>query len=231
MAKDEKEGTFQFVFLNLKGDQATIQEAVRQAGQILSGMNPAQAPPTKTYIAVPVPSQQLGDGSNGANATGGTNAAGQQVFEVVPEEMPTNDAENGAGPATPAPTKQKQRRAARPPAYMKDLDPNDAEVSLEEFARQKGVTKTSTQFNQYLLIGTWFHKYKNVTEIGPSHIYTSYQLLNWTPPDNIRQPFSDMKKLHHYFEPSPKKNGMWEITIKGINEVGKWEAKSGAEEE
>lgn len=219
MAKDSKEGKFQFVFLNLEGDQETIQEAIRQAGVIMNrGMNNPQQP--RTLIAVPVQQPK-------ALANGNGETPDQQFFEVMEEETPVVDAEVVSGVNSPAAAKPtRQRRAARAPEYMKDLDPNDAEVSLEAFANQKGVSKDSTQFNQYLLIGAWFSKYKEVKEIGPSHVYTCYQLLNWTAPDNIRQPFSDMKKLHHYFEPSPKKNGLWEITIKGLNEVGKWEAKS-----
>lgn len=221
MAKDSKDGKFQFVFLNLEGDQETIQEAIRQAGVIMnrSTSAPQQA---RTRIAVPVQQPKaLGNGQQ----NGDTPA--QQIFEVMEEETPPTDAEDVSDVGASAAAKStRQRRASRAPEYMKDLDPNDAEVSLEAFANQKGVSDDSTQFNQYLLVGAWFHKYKDVKEIGPSHVYTCYQHLKWTAPDNIRQPFSDMKKLHHYFEPSPKKNGLWEITIKGLNEVGKWEAKS-----
>jgi hypothetical protein len=219
MAKDSKEGKFQFVFLNLEGDQETIQEAIRQAGVIMNrGMsNPQQA---RTLIAVPVQQSK-------ALANGNGDASAQQVFEVMEEDSPIIDAEVVSGGNTPAAAKSgRQRRAARAPEYMKDLDPNDAEVSLEAFATQKGVSKDSTQFHQFLLIGAWFHKYKDVKEIGPSHVFTCYEHLNWPGPGNFRQPFSDMKKLHHYFEPSPKKNGLWEITIKGLNEVVKWESKS-----
>src|SRR5207248_2003557 len=139
----------------------------------------------------------------------------QQVFEVMEGEGQAIDVEaTSAASASAAVKPARQRRAARAPEYMKDLDPNDAQVSLEAFANQKGVSKDSTQFNQYLLIGAWFHKYKDVKEIGPSHVFTCYEHLNWPTPGNFRQPFSDMKKLHHYFEPSPKKNGLWEITIK-----------------
>jgi hypothetical protein len=223
MAKENKDGKFQFVFLNLEGDQETIQEAVRQAGLIINrGMNnPQQA---RTLIAVPVQQPKaLGNGQENSSAPT------QQVFEVMEEETQATDAEtfsdtNGAAAAKSA----RQRRAPRPPEYMKDLDPNDAEVSLEAFAKQKGISKDSTHFNQYLLIGAWLHKYKDIKEIGPSHVFTCYELLNWTAPGNFRQTFTDMRKLHHYFEPSPKKNGTWEITIKGLNEVSKWDAK-GAE--
>jgi hypothetical protein len=223
MAKEDKDGTFQFVFLNLKGDQATIQEAVRQAGQILSGMNPSQTP-TKTYIAVPVSPQQLGDGNGNANG------AGQQIFEVVPEEVSTDGAENASASTTPVgANQQRPRRAPRPPAYMKDIDPNDAEVTLADFAKQKGVSNESTQYNQYLVIGAWFQKYKSIAEIKIGHIFTCYQLLKWVGPDNLGQPFRDMKKNHHYFENGSKK-GLWEITIAGLNEVDRMGIKNSTED-
>jgi hypothetical protein len=224
MAKEGKDGKFQFVFLNLEGDQETIQEAIRQAGVIMNrGMsNPQQA---RTLIAVPVQQQKALE-----NGHENGDAPVQQVFEVMDEDTQVIDTEATSGTSAQAAAKppRQPRRAPRPPAYMKDLDPNDADVSLEDFVTQKGVSNDSTQVNQYLVVGAWFHKYKDVKEISISHIFTCFQLLKWIAPDNIRQPFSDMRKRQHYFE-NGSKPGYWEITIKGINEVEKMKANNSEE--
>jgi len=224
MAKDNK-GKFQFVFLNLEGDEETIQEAVRQAGVILNrGMSPSQPP--RTLIAVPVPQPKaLENGSQN-----GANAQGELVYEIVDEESTsTNGDASGSSAASAAAKPKRERKAPRTPALLKGFDPNAAEVSLENFASQKDTSNASTQFNKYLVIAAWFKKYKEVDEISNSHIYTCFQLLKWTAPDNMSQPFWDMKGKHSYFEKGSK-NGAWAITIIGLNEVDKMAAKSNTEE-
>lgn len=218
MAKDSKDGKFQFVFLNLEGDQETLQEALRQAGVLLNrGMNTPQQ--TRTLIAVPVPAQKaIGDGQQNGAAT-------EQVYEVVEEETPATNGDTPA-PASTAAKPPRKRKAPRAPSLLKDFDPNAAEVSLENFVKQKDI---STNFNKYLVIAAWFKKYKEVEEIGTSHIYTCYQLLKWTAPDEMGQPFRDMKKHHSYFE-NGSKNGLWQITIIGLNEVDKMTPKGSTEE-
>lgn len=217
MAKEKKDGKFQFVFLNLEADEETIQEAVRQAGMIINrGMGNPQTP-TKTLIAVPV-RKELGDGQqNGA-------AAEQEVYEVIDAEADALDTNGTANPAAAAGDKPKrERRVPRTPPLLKDFDPKDADVSLEDFAKQKD---TSTQINKYLVIAAWFHKYKDVKEIGPSHIRTCYQLLGWVPPDDMGGQFRTLKKPQYSFFGNGSKNGLWEITIIGLNEVEKMKPKS-----
>lgn len=220
MAKDSK-GKFQFVFLNLEGDEETIQEAVRQAGVILNrGMSPSQPP--RTLIAVPVqtPKALENGGQNGASTYT------EQVYEIVDDESSDNGDASAKTSATVAAKPKREKKAPRTPALLKGFDPNAADVSLENFVNQKD---TSTQFNKYLVIAAWFKKYKEVDEISTSHIYTCYQLLKWPAPDNMNQPFWDMKKLRSYFE-SGSKTGLWAITIVGLNEVDKMANNSNSEE-
>src|SRR5438067_10612721 len=150
MAKDNSPGKFQFVFLNLEADQETIQEAVRQAGMILNrGMNTPQQP--RTLIAVPVSPRELP--TVGQNGAANENATEQQIYEVVEEAHQGNGTEaTVASVGAPVAKQERKKKAPRTPALLKDFDPNVAEVSLEDFAKQKD---TSTQTNKYLVIAAW----------------------------------------------------------------------------
>lgn len=207
MSKQDKEGKIQFVFVNVEGDQTTLQEALRQVGNVLHrGMNPPQS---RTFITVPVPKNL----DNGKNDTSND----EQVYEVQFEEEQDNFTENVTVAPPPANKPKRERKAPPIPALLKDFDPNDAEVTLEDFVNQKN---TSTQINKYLVIGAWFKKYKNTDEIGTSHIYTTFQLFKWQAPDDMAQPFRNMKHNNSYFD-NGSKTGLWKITIVGLNEVDK----------
>jgi hypothetical protein len=221
MAKESKEGKFQFVYLNLEGDQETIQEAIRQAGVIMNRgtSNPQQA---RTLIAVPV--QQPKALENG-HENGG--APAQQVFEVMEEDTQATDTGATSGSNAQAAAKpERKRKAPRIPPLLKDFDHNAGEMPLETYMKQKDI---STQTNKYLVLAAWFKKYKEVEEIGTSHIYTCFQLLDWPAPDDMGQPFRDLKKRDSYFE-NGSKNGLWKITIIGLNIVDKMTPTSSVEE-
>jgi hypothetical protein len=218
MAKDDQDGEIQFVFLNLKGSQTTLQEALRQAGNLMNRATGPSSPP-RTYIAVPVPPQALGDGNqNGGGAT-------QQVYEVVDAEPDTPGADgssnsNAAGAAKP----QRARKAPKTPNIINDIGFGDAEVTFTDYVKQKDA---SNDFKRYLVIAAWLRKYKNVEAIGPAHIYTAFQFMKWPAPDDMGQPFRDMKRKHSYFENGGR--NLWKITIIGLNEVDRMEAKGDEE--
>ncbi len=220
MGKENSKGKFQFVFLNLEGDEETIQEAVRQAGVILNrGMAPP--PPTRTLIAVPVQSQKE---LTAGNQNGSMPA--EQVFEVVEaESQSANDGvtTNATLPAAGA-KQERKKRVPRTPKFLDGFDQSEADVSLEEFAKQKD---TSSHYTRYLVIATWFkNHYKKATdEISTSHIYTCYKLLGWQAPDDMGLIFRAMKAKHDYFD-NGSKNGLWKIKIYGLNTVDKMTAKT-----
>lgn len=208
MAKESKDGKFQFVFVNIEGDQSTLQEALRQVGTVLhQGIRPPA--PEKTLIAVPV-SKALPTSGNG------TNDDQMDLYEVVPEQTSNSDIETVSVSSSRSPKPKREKKAGKVPELLKGFDPNDAEIPMAEFFSQHD---TSSQFNKYLVIAAWFkrHYRKPTDEINASHIYTCYQLMKWQAPDNILQPFTDMKRLHSYFEKGSQ--GSWEISIVGINEV------------
>ena len=207
MAKENKEGKFQFVFVNVEGDQETLQEALKQVGTVLHhGIRPA--PASRTLIAVPV-NKALG---NGAATSNGDDS---EVYEVLPEEPLSETAATTTAVSSAAnPKPKREQKAAKVPELLKNFDPNDADVSMTNFFNQHD---TSSQFNKYLAIAAWFKRYKNTDEINLSHVYTCYQLMKWQASDNMSQPFTDMKRRHSYFEKGSQ--GGWSITIVGMNEV------------
>lgn len=218
MSKQDKEGKIQFVFVNVEGDQATLQEALRQVGGVLNrGMNPQQP---RTLITIPVP-KNLSEGSQNGSENGDS---AEQVYEVKFDDAQDTSVENNGNTSSVKNDKTKRERKAPPtPALLKDFDHNDAEITLENFAKQKN---TSTQVNKYLIVAAWFKRYKEVDEISPSHIYTCFQLMKWQTPNDMGQPFRDMKKNSSYFE-NGSKNNIWKITIIGLNEVDKMKPNSG----
>ena len=204
MGKDSKDGKFQFVFVNIEGDQDTLKEALRQVGTVLHhGLKPAT--PARTLIAVPV-SKAIGNGSTAVNNDQ------SDVYEVLPEE-PTADEIPVSPAAATAAKPKREKKAAKVPEVL-SFDPNDADVSMGDFFSQHD---TSSQFNKYLVIAAWFKRHKNVDEITVSHVYTCYQLMKWQAPDNMSQPFQDMKRLRSYFDKGGQ--GGWCINIVGMNEV------------
>jgi hypothetical protein len=217
MSKDNKEGKIQFVFVNVEGEQETLREALRQVGTVLNrGMNP----PARTLVALPVSqTPAIEDGKQNGHAA-------EQVYELVDTEGEQDEATQvGTGEVASVSRSKRERKAPRIPPLLQNFDPKDAEVSLEDFVKQKD---TSTQTNKYLVLATWFQKYKNEDEIGPSHIFTCFPLVDWPKPDDMGQPFRDMKKRDHYFE-NGSKNGLWKITIIGLNVVDKMTPKVATE--
>lgn len=219
MPKDSKDGKFQFVFLNLEGDQETIQEAVRQAGVILNrGMGtPQQA---RTLIAVPVAAQKAieGENQNGKNVE-------QQVYEVVDvDNEPVGGEESANDNGTAGAKPKRERKAPKTPKIINDIGFGDAEVTFSDYVKQKDA---SNDFKRYLVIAAWLRKYKETEAIGPAHIYTAFQYMKWPAPDDMGQPFRDMKRKHSYFENAGK--NLWKITIIGLNEVDRMEAKGDEE--
>lgn len=224
MSKQDKEGKIQFVFVNVEGDQETLQEALRQVGGVLNrGMNPPQP---RTLITVPVP-KNLGEGSQNGSENGSQNGEStQQVYEVKFDDGEENPAE-GSNTSSPAGDKPKrERKVPRTPAILKDFDPSDAEMSLEDYAKQKN---TSTLVNKYLVVAAWFKKYKEVSEIDTSHIYTCFQLMKWDAPNDMGQAFRNIKTRYNYFDNGSKQN-FWQINIVGLNEVDRMKSSNSSEE-
>jgi hypothetical protein len=207
MAKETKDGKIQFIYVNVEGDQATLQEALRQVSTVLNrGMNPQP----KTLIAVPVTGKAL-TGNDG-------NGASNQLYEV-------NDGhqENGRAEEVSEPSFDKGKRAKRvpkTPPLLRDFDQNSGNVSLKDFVKQKN---PSTTIEKYLVIAGWFKDQLGVDEITTSHIFTCFPLMGWVPPDDMAQTFRNIKKIHHYFE-NGSKNGQWKISIIGLNELAKMTA-------
>ena len=216
MANEKKKGKIQFVFLNLEADEETLQEALRQAGVLMSRGTGA---PQRTLIAVPV-KRELTDGGEDNNQQ-------QEVYEVIEDEpQAVNTETNGASSTAKTSKPKKDKKPPKTPALLKDFDPNDAETSFEDFVAEKD---TSNQFNKYLVIAAWFKQFRQVDEIGTSHIYTCYRLMKWDWPINMAQPFQDMRRLHEYFE-NGSKSGLYAITIVGLKEVNKMKGKPNSEE-
>jgi hypothetical protein len=215
MSKDSKPGKIQFVFVNVEGDQETLQNAIRQVGGILNqGMQPPQP---KVLIAVPT--QKSLSGGDGQNAIDN-----HQVFEVQPQEqVPQANSDGDKVASGQAARNKREKKAPKTPAVLKDFDPNEGDVTFSDYV---GSHNSETQINKYLLIAAWFKRHRDINEIDTSHIYTCFQLMKWPAPDDMGQPFRDMKAKNSYFDKGSKL-GSWEITIVGLNEVDRIGRTSG----
>jgi hypothetical protein len=162
MSKVGKDGKFQFVFVNIEGDQETLQEALRQVGTVLNhGLKPV---PARTLIAVPAP-KTIGNGVNSENNTD------SDIYEVLPEE-PTDKEPLTAGDtkSKTAAKPKREKKAGRVPELLKDFDPNAAEVAMNDFFNHHD---TNSQFNKYLAIAAWFKP-----ECGRDHAEPHLHLLS-----------------------------------------------------
>jgi hypothetical protein len=201
MARDTKDG--RIVFAYVEGDQATLQQALQQMGSVVSrGM----APQTKTIIAVPV---------NGKALPLGTEKNETQLYEVAGEEISETEKIDGPSNISPSQKSKSAKRAPKVPDLLPDEDLISDEISFRDFASRKN---PSTQFDKYLVIAAWFKRYKKIEEITTRHIFSCYQLMHWSAPDDLLAPFRDMKRLHNYFSKGRAPRS-WILTLVGSNEV------------
>jgi hypothetical protein len=208
MAKEPKNAKMLVGYI--EGDQETVREALQQFGVAVGHvLNPQNK---KTVIAIPL---------NG-NTHSPAAAQGELQFYKVPEEE-TDDSDEELDVSDDS-TKSKKgtKRVPKTPEVLKDFDPNEGEVSLTEFASQKDV---SGIFKKYLVVATFFKRYRDTIEISTSHIYTCFGCMGWDAPNDMSSIFRQMKKLHDYFR-NGSQPGQWEITIIGLNEVDKMTAKA-----
>ena len=205
MAKESTNGKIQFVFVNVEGDQSTLQEALKQVGNAL---NKGMSQQPKYMVQPAPPAKQLG--MNGQSE--------QPVFEAMLVEDEAEEEQE----TTQSPKPKRIKKPPKAPPLLKEEDLAPAQISFPEFAATLDV---STQYNKYLAVAYWFDKYLDVKEIGISHIYTCYQLMKWTSPTNLLQAFQNGKRNYSYFD-NGSKNSYWILTLPGKNEVDKLMKKS-----
>lgn len=200
MAKESSSGKIQFVFVNVEGDQETLQEALKQVGNAL---NKGMAQQPKYIVQAPIPTKQISV----------NNQPEQPFFDVMTiEEEEEQEQDN-----TPTPKTRKPRKPPKAPPLLKEDELSSASIPFTEFATTLDV---SSQYNKYLAIAYWFDKYLEVKEIGISHIYTCYQLMKWSSPTNLLLTFQNGKRHNSYFD-NGAKTGYWVLTLPGKNEVDK----------
>lgn len=198
MAKETKDGKIQFVFVNVEGDQETLQETLRQIGTVLNrGMNPAMKKPLQVV------------NSKALTSPNGTDGNSEQVHDGLAENV-TDDEELFTA-------KPKKKWIPKTPSLLKDFDPDSGNVSFKDFVKQKN---PSTIQAKYLVVAGWFKDQSSVDEITTSHIFTCFKLMDWVPPDDMAQTFRNIKKTRQYFE-NGSQNGHWKISILGLNALAK----------
>lgn len=208
MAKDSKGGKIQFVFVNVEGDQETLQETLRTVGSALQrGMNPTP----RTLVAVPVPQQAIGDGQVNGNGN-----AAHQVYEVSDGEAET-DGVGEQGVQGAAPQKPKRKTRYTTPNVL-DLDLNAEDVSLKEYLQQKGVGADTQDSRKYLVIAAWFKEHGKLDTITQDHIYTCFRFMGWHTPKDVAAPLRGMKNQNSWFDKG-KEPGSYKINHIGLNVV------------
>jgi hypothetical protein len=158
---DDDAAEIRIMFVDLKGSNATIQDAVRS---VISAVKP-----TVVAMTPALPPQQRA-----------------AIEATIEEEVDESDGEQDE----PAPPKKRTtnssvKRPHKPPPPI-ELDLISGDISLEAFVKQKN-PKNHTE--KYLVIAYWLKYHRTINSISISHIHTCYRSLGWATMDDIGQIF------------------------------------------
>jgi hypothetical protein len=110
-----------------------------------------------------------------------------------PEESDPNEEFEDGEITEVAPTKPKSttpRKTVVTPELL-DIDFNSYEVPLAAYAAGY---KTDGQNARYLVACAWFQEHGGVTKVTPSHVYSAFKWLKWTPSaKDFAQPMRQLK--------------------------------------
>jgi hypothetical protein len=104
-----------------------------------------------------------------------SNGNGVAEIEAEPAEAELTDETEPEVPATSAkgPTRPRKYRKPKPV----DIDMNAGGKPFVEFAKEKA---PGPHRAKYLVVAAWLHDYANIKTITPDHVYTCYQVADWT---------------------------------------------------
>jgi hypothetical protein len=136
----------------------------------------------------------------------------QEPVEVV-EVSPATEGGDG---------RQRSRKKYVPKApVLLNLDLSSAQVSLQEFAKQKNPESVN---NKYIVVATWFKEQMKIDEISSDHIFTAFRTLDWQMPADPDSVFRTLKYKNQYFEKGEGK-GVYKVTFPATNDVAKMGTK------
>jgi hypothetical protein len=186
------------MFVQVEGDAATIQEALRSFTIAIDRVTPpvVQRTLTPRNVQTLLSAETTHDGGEAEN--------------VLPENPDTIEAE---ATEVEVEKEKKPRKTPKMPKLMNDLDYGSA-VSLEDFCQEKAAKTLS---EKYLTIAAWFKHHRQTEEITVDHVFTCFGVLGWKDrPDDMGQVFRNIKRVKQWFD-NGSKSGFWKLTITGLN--------------
>ncbi|WP_243336869.1 hypothetical protein [Anaeromyxobacter soli] len=214
MAKQERDdkAKVRFVFLEIEGGSAALQETVRSFAATL-----ARQPPARTALPA------------AANGAGPTQAKAPRMpaeVDITPAVPPPQGSlfieEEQIETETPvAPSRPKAQRAIPRPQVV-PLDLTSGPVTLEAYCAEK---QPDSDYKRYLVIAAWLKDFRNIPSVTMNEIFTCYRHLKWPVPPDPAQPLRDLKRKHNLFDKVEGK-GAYAINHLGENDVAKMGASA-----
>ena len=185
-----------FLEVDLEGDDASIQDAIRTFQTALN--RPRGATPRLIAVA-----------SSPADAS---NQTMPEITEQDPERE--DDASEEAAHKVVRPPRS-NRTAYKEPAWdILNIDIEDGKMRLEDFMKKA----PDVIQRRFLMIVYWLKVYRSIDVINPSHLLTCYRGLGWNVPKSMLQPLVDLRRKKQWLDKG-KGEHEFVINMPGMSEV------------
>ena len=141
----------------------------------------------------------------------------QEVLDTEREELEEEEA------GTPKP--KKTPKAPRAPKLLKEPNLTEANVSLEDFMKQKNATDKADMMDKYAVVAVWYKEQFQIDVINIDRIFSAFTLLGQAPqlPTDVEKPLQNMtytSKTKKWFE-KVEGAGNYSLNWVGESAVGK----------
>jgi hypothetical protein len=211
--EDKGKVKFRFVEFEMEGGSSNLEETIKS---IAHAITRGSQVPTRLIGPFKPPAGSLsGPAANG-------NGAGNTDLDVEPEPVEDETrATQELSDDSRAPEKVPKERRYRQAKFLDELD-LDSDPSFRSFVEEY---TPHSDLQKYLVIAAWYKLHRDTPGLGADQAFTCYRKMRWTEQKDPSQPFRDLKRKD-FFKSS--KNGIWEITQLGIDELQRIKTKATA---
>lgn len=152
-----------------------------------------------------------------------------RVGETAEQEVLEPEIEESHEEETPKP--KKTPKSPKAPKLLNNPNLTEANVSLEDFMKQKIVTDKADMMDKYAVVAVWYKEQFQITDINIDRIFSAFTLLGQASqlPTDVEKPLQNMtytSKTKKWFEKA-EGAGNYSLNWVGESAVGKMGASKG----
>ena len=193
---------FRFVEFELEGLNSTIEESIKN---IVQSMSRTSTMPARTLTTRRTTPAALPPGNGDGHLDLDPEREATLEEETAEEQTAEEQAAEPARPKTP--------RKYTVPTFLSALDLDSGDMPFKAFAEQQA---SKSDNRKYIVIATWFKRYRDLEVVTTDHIYTCNQKMGWKTQRDVGQPFRYMRKKS-YFDVAGR--NQWKITHVGLDQL------------